>query len=74
MIGPGLVTVDVSLYKNFQIKERVNLQFRSEFFNLPNHANFSNPAANISAPAQVGRITGTATANRVIQFGLRLTF
>ena len=74
MIGPGLVTVDVSVYKNFLIKERVNVQFRSEFFNLPNHANFSNPAANISAPAQVGRITGTATANRVIQFGLRLTF
>ena len=74
LIGPGLVAVDLSIYKNFQIKEKVNVQFRAEFFNLPNHANFSNPAANISAPAQVGRISSTATANRVIQFGLRLTF
>ena len=74
LVGPGLITVDVSVYKNFTFAERVNLQFRSEFFNLPNHANFANPAANISFPGQVGRITGTATANRVIQFGLRLTF
>ncbi|MCC6589935.1 MAG: TonB-dependent receptor [Bryobacterales bacterium] len=74
LIGPGLITIDASVYKNFRFAERVNLQFRSEFFNLPNHANFANPAANISFPGQVGRITATSTANRVIQFGLRLTF
>ncbi|MEO7653487.1 MAG: hypothetical protein ABIZ80_23760 [Bryobacteraceae bacterium] len=74
MIGPGLVSFDVSAYKNFSVGERVKLQFRSEFFNIANHANFANPAANVSVPAQVGRITATSTANRVIQFGLRLTF
>ena len=74
LTGPGLVNFDVSLYKNFKFAERMNLQFRSEFFNIFNHANFANPAANISIPAQVARITSTSTANRVIQFGLRLTF
>ena len=74
MTGPGLVNFDLSIYKNFTFSDRVRLQFRSEFFNIANHANFANPAANISVPAQVGRITSTSTANRVIQFGLRLTF
>ena len=74
LIGPGLVNFDVSVYKNFTLVERLKVQFRSEFFNIANHANFSNPASNISVPAQVGRITSTSTANRVIQFGLRLTF
>jgi hypothetical protein len=45
-----------------------------EFFNLPNRANFSAPASNISVPAAAGRITGTATAARTIQFGLRLDY
>jgi hypothetical protein len=74
MTGPGLVNFDLSIYKNFTFSDRLRLQFRSEFFNIANHANFANPAANITVPAQVGRITGTSTANRVIQFGLRLTF
>ena len=74
MIGPKLVNFDVSAYKNFNFAERLKLQFRSEFFNIANHANFANPAANVSVPAQVGRITATSVANRVIQFGLRLTF
>jgi outer membrane receptor protein involved in Fe transport len=74
MTGPGLVNFDLSIYKNFSFADRLRLQFRSEFFNIANHANFANPAANITVPAQVGRITSTSTANRVIQFGLRLTF
>lgn len=73
MIGPGLVTIDVSVYKNTAIMERAQLQFRAEFFNIINRANFNNPAANISVPSQVGRITSAGPA-RVIQFGLRLIF
>ncbi len=74
MIGPGLVNFDMSFYKNTTIGERVVVQFRTEMFNIFNKANFANPASNISFPGQVGRITATSTANRVIQFGLRLTF
>ena len=43
--GPGISTVNVSLFKNFPIKERLRFQFRFELFNALNHANFSNPAS-----------------------------
>ncbi len=73
LLGPGSVTFDFSLYKNFTFAEKINLQFRSEFFNVFNKANFGNPASNISVPATVGVISSAAAA-RVVQFGLRLTF
>ena len=38
--GPGLAEVDLSLFKNTALTERTNLQFRAEFFNVLNHANF----------------------------------
>jgi hypothetical protein len=74
LFGPGLVAWDSGIFKNIAITERVRSSFRVEFFNLPNHANFSNPASNISVPGAVGRITATATAARTIQFGLRLDY
>jgi hypothetical protein len=72
--GPGLVTWDMGAFKNFRFFERWNLQFRSEFFNTLNHANFSNPQNNISSPTQVGKIVSTSTGPRVVQFALRLEF
>ncbi len=41
--GPSFKEFNFSLFKNTAITERVNLQFRAEFFNLFNHPNFSNP-------------------------------
>jgi hypothetical protein len=73
LFAPGEIIFDVSVLKNTTITERTTLQFRAEFFNLPNHANFSGPAANISVPAQVGRIFGAGDP-RQIQFGLKLLF
>lgn len=70
--GPGFLQVDLGAYKNFRITESVRLQFRSEFFNLPNRANFGNPNTNISS-GNFGRITSTQSA-RVIQFALKLNF
>jgi outer membrane receptor protein involved in Fe transport len=72
--GPGYFTWDTSLIKNTAITERVNFEFRAEFFNVLNHASFNAPAANISVPNQVGRITSTFTGPRDIQFGARLSF
>ena len=43
LIGPGLATWDFSLMKETRIRERLNLQFRAEFFNILNHANFNTP-------------------------------
>ena len=80
LIGPSLVKWDFSLAKNFALTELWNLQFRSEFFNIFNHANFSGPAANLftAAGARVGNagvISRTLNQNqRQIQFALRLTF
>jgi len=46
--GPSLYNMDFSVYKNFPVKkisESGNLQFRAEFFNVLNHANFGVPTA-----------------------------
>ena len=42
-IGPGLATFDFSLLKDTRITEKLGLQFRAEFFNILNHANFNTP-------------------------------
>jgi hypothetical protein len=46
--GPINQSHDLALFKNFQIKERVKLQFRAEMFNFLNHPNFNNPNTNIN--------------------------
>ncbi len=73
LFGPGDMIFDVSALKNMTITERVSAQFRAEFFNMPNHANFGNPATNISTTSTVGTIT-SAGDPRQIQFGLKLIF
>jgi hypothetical protein len=70
--GPGSVDVDFSIFKNTPITERVNLQFRSEFFNVLNHTNLGDPNTTFGTP-QFGMIFGAATS-REIQFSLRLQF
>jgi hypothetical protein len=72
MSGPSSYNLDSSLFKMIPIGETVRLQFRAEFFNTLNHANLSNPVANISS-ATVGQIL-SASSPRILQFGLRLTF
>src|ERR1035437_2345721 len=73
LIGPGLETWDLGTDKDFRITEKVGLQFRAEFFNALNHANFGLPNASIgSSPA--GTITTVITNARQVQFGRRLHF
>ncbi len=74
--GPGLENADLSLFKEFAFREQWKVQFRAEFFNALNHANFGNPSASI-APASIGafgRVTSTVTDPREIQFALKLYF
>ena len=73
LYGPGLYNVDFSAFKNFSIRERVTLQFRSEFFNFFNTPAFSNPNATYGTTA-FGSITSTKHDNREIQFALKLLF
>jgi hypothetical protein len=46
--GPGMSQFDFTLHKKFPISERVNIEFRSEFYNIFNRANFANPPAVLS--------------------------
>jgi hypothetical protein len=73
--GPNFVNTDFSVIKQFTLPwENLGLNFRAEFFNLFNHAQFGLPAANINAPGQFGLISSTVNNPRLIQFGLKLTF
>lgn len=80
LVGPGLSELDLSGSKTAHLSERLNLQFRAEFFNILNHANFTtpNPVVYTSATSGIspaaGIITGTSTASRQIQFGAKLQF
>jgi hypothetical protein len=76
--GPGINNFDFALLKDTPITEHKSLQFRAEFFNIANHAQFVNPSA---APGASGDFaSGTfgqvvrARDPRLIQFGLKLIF
>jgi hypothetical protein len=71
--APGQWTVDFSLFKDIPITERFKMQFRSEFFNLLNHANFGGPTTSMDSAA-FGTIRGTTVNARLVQFALKLMF
>jgi len=68
----GIQQFDFSLFKDFRLTETKTLQFRSEFFNLFNHANFGLPNNDISSPT-FGHVQ-SALAPRQIQFALKFLF
>jgi hypothetical protein len=82
LIGPGLVNLDFSVFKNNFIKsisDSFNAQFRAEFFNIMNHPNFNAPISNKNLFDSVGHPIGSAglidstqTTSRQIQFALKL--
>lgn len=82
LIGPGLVNFDFSLFKNNfvrRISDAFNVQFRAEFFNVINRANFAPPLDNRNVfdsagnpIGNAGLITSTQTPSRQIQFALKL--
>ncbi len=69
---------DFSAHQEILFTERLNLQFRAEFFNIFNHTNFNTPnpvvytAATGGPSPTAGVITSTSTSSRQIQFGLKL--
>ena len=84
IIGPCLHIMDFSVSKATKLNERFALQFRTEFFNLFNHANLSLPNVDFNSAA-FGSISETPDVTsgnprlgeggpRVIQFGLKLIF
>ena len=77
-MGPGLTSLDTSLFKRIRINERWNLQFRAEAFNILNHTTFATPTLGVFAgtnySSSAALITRTATTSRQIQFALKLLF
>ena len=93
LIGPGLSNLDFSIFKNSPVKkvsETFNVQFRAEFFNILNRANFAVPVTpdhtdifksdgtslNPLPPfnGSAGVLTSTNTPGREIQFALKLVW
>ncbi len=73
MRGPFQRNIDLSVSKLFQINERFGAEFRTEFFNVFNMVNFSNPNSSITS-SSFGVITATEGNPRIIQFALKLRF
>jgi hypothetical protein len=61
------------VFRQFNVSERFNLQFRGEAFNLPNHPQFNNPGNSLNG-ANFGMITSARPVERQIRLGLRLGF
>ena len=76
--GPGFFNVNTSLFKRIPLKEKLNMQFRVEAFNVLNHANFRYPELIVFSGSEIagsaGVIRETANRERQIQFALRLEF
>lgn len=70
LTGPGLANFNFSLLKNVQATEWLNVQFRTEFFNLFNRTNYNLPDNFLGSPT-FGQITSAGQPRRV-QFGLKL--
>jgi hypothetical protein len=83
VIGPRTNMADFSVVKSTRLNERINLQFRSEFFNIFNHPNLALPnvTVNSSAFGTIASTVDVANGNplgdggpRLVQFALKLVF
>jgi hypothetical protein len=74
--GPGQNNWDLALLKKFRFssnREDFGLEFRTEFFNAFNHAQFDDPDIAFGGPT-FGQISSTVVNPRVMQFALKLSF
>jgi hypothetical protein len=80
--GPRFVNTDFSVIKDFPLsfREGMDLQFRAEFFNLFNHAQFylngyaDSGEQDINTPSSFGVVNNTVNNPRLVQFALKLKF
>ena len=79
VVGPGFSNVDLALFKNTKITERVSVQIRTDAFDLFNHPNYGQPAR-VFGNANFGTISGTRSptgdsgSSRQLQLALKLIF
>jgi hypothetical protein len=72
IVNPGNINWDLSLNREFHMKENMRLEMRADFFNVMNHANWSAPTVSITS-AQFGQVTSFG-GPRLIQMALKLYF
>ncbi len=75
--NPGTIQWDMSVSRIFRFSERVKLQYKSEFFNIMNHANWNGPAGTGSTLALTSATFGQITSfgsPRLIQMSLKMIF
>ena len=81
--GPDFVNTDFSIIKQIALPREMALNFRAEFFNLFNHAQFGNPGSDVSLVTHTGNVVNSngfgavsSTVNnpRLIQLALKLSF
>jgi hypothetical protein len=79
ILGPGLYTIDMGLFKDFKIRGDAVLRIQIQAQNVTNHPNLGIPQTDLSSP-NYGRITTLAGADggplraRIVVVGARLTF
>jgi len=73
VMGPGQNNWDFSLMKTTKITEGLSFQFRSEFYNIWNHAQFNPPVNNVGA-ATFGQIQSSSVPPRIMQFAVKFLF
>jgi hypothetical protein len=71
--GPGVVNLDLGLFRKFSVYEKITLEFRAEAANSMNTPHFNNPAANINA-ANFLVITSAVPDQRQGRMGLRMVW
>ncbi len=64
LVGPKFFQADLILNRKFRFNERYNMEFRTEIFNILNHANFSNPASVLSNPLPTFTVTAANGGNQ----------
>jgi len=74
VFGPGQYNQDASILKDTKIWEHGTIQFRADFFNVWNHAQFNPPGNNVNTPSTFGVVNSTANTPRVVQFALKYLF
>jgi hypothetical protein len=74
--GPGSSNIDLALFKNFTLTERIKAQFRAQAYNLTNTPHFANPNGDLSqGPSNFGHINNIQPYSyRQVELGLRITF
>jgi hypothetical protein len=70
--GPALSNTDLVIAKRTPVTERINTEFRAEFYNTWNHTEFTNPDGNFT-DSTFGQVL-KARSPRVMQFGLKILF